>query len=323
MSDLDKLILEVKKLLMIDEDLDLSSLYDQLYRFRLNNHPDKYHNEESKEEAEDKFKNASQLLEKLEPHIEKIKANRSLAKIEEREIEVFEIVEYQYEILKKETKISSLKDKLKVAESKYKELGNKMNKLNDERAKEKKKELKEIYKPKQKSWLIAGTALGLTIIITTLNSLTDIGDVIKNYLPFDVWYFNLVMTIIMVSVIVYNLMCYFISLRVSKASQKTTTVMMVSNFIRFLKEDSTENKEKILRFNEHEVFFFLKKQFVSKKKLSLSYWFFDDVVIDHFKDVFIYDLISKDLVEINKVESLIRHFNVKNDFMTYFLEDIG
>ena len=67
----ENIISEVKKFLKIELDMDAEDLYHQLFDYRTSVHPDKYRDYEQKADAEERFKTANGLLQRLKDAIER------------------------------------------------------------------------------------------------------------------------------------------------------------------------------------------------------------------------------------------------------------
>lgn len=106
------LTIRVKEFLQIDEECSLFELFERLSEYRKSIHPDKFLDEETKKEAEEKFKEAQNLWQELKRAIEREKLEKKSTEIQYYK-SVYENVELIKELDDAKIKAGELESKLK------------------------------------------------------------------------------------------------------------------------------------------------------------------------------------------------------------------
>lgn len=302
------IIQKVKDELKITDELSSTELYDLLHKHRTNNHPDKFPNEEVKKEAEEKFKVVNSLLKELEIFIQKEALNKKPS----------ELVIYQdYEIVKLkqanvilENQIASLNSTIESNERQIKNLTNAINKVRSTAVEEKTADLINLYKPSRQNLFSLGIGFFLTFIIGIITRIDEVAILIKKYSPLEPKIFNsIVFTLLVFIPLLYIKMIYEQS-KVEYAAKRIKTPLLVNRFVEYLENAGTSDS-----FTEMQVYDFLYKELIPKNFLA-RYFFskiihiYSETTIDSLKDIFIYNLLNRQLINISIADKLDRKFKI-------------
>lgn len=314
MKKLDKSIIQrVKDELDISDDLSSTELYDLLHKYRSSQHPDNFIDSDKQKEAEEKFKSLSSLLQELASFIEKEKLQKKPSEIIPYEKD-FELVKTKQTNVRLEEEIENLKLTIRVNEYKIKELKKELVKLRSDKLDEKTKNLIELYKPSKKNLFALGITFFLTFIIGVLSRIDEIATLMSKYSPLDKTIFNYIVFIILVLIPIKYLKMIYEESRIQKLAKKIKTPLFIHKFSEFLEEKNDKDK-----FVEMDVFNFLHAQFFPKNVFRRFFFtkvfnLYNEITIDSMKDIFIYNLFNKQLIEISSAENLSRSFSIIKKF---------
>ena len=147
-----------------------------------------------------------------------------------------------------------------------------------------------------------------------MSRIEEIATLISKYSPLDKTTFNyIVFTILVLIPIKYIKMLYEES-RIQKLAKKIKTPLFIHKFSEFIKEINDTDK-----FVEMDVSNFLYAQFFPKNTVSKFFFtrifnLYNEITIDNMKDIFIYNLFNKQLIEISAAENLSRNFSIIKGF---------
>lgn len=309
------IIQKVKEELSISEDLESTELYNLLHKYRSSQHPDKFVNDERKKVAEEKFKKLNTLLLELANYIEQEKQQKKPSDILPFQKD-YEIVKTKQQSIEYEEIIKSLKLKIEVKEINIKELKKEILKLRSEKVDEKTIELIKLYKPTKRNLYSLGISFLLTIIAGVLIRVDDIAQIINKYSPLDQKVFNYIIFIILIFIPLRYLKMLFEESQIEKASKKIKTPLFISKFVKYL-----DNKDSKDSFTEMDVYDYLynslyPKNIISRLFLSGIFNLYNETTIDSLKDIFIFNLINRQLISISSANKLDRRFKIINT--TYY-----
>lgn len=313
------IIERVKAELKIEKDLTALELYMLLNEYRKTQHPDKFTSEESIKTAEETFKRLSPLLEELNGLIEIENQDRKPIEIIKTQKD-YEIVRTNQQIINYEETIKQLKHTIELNESSNKSLKNQINKLQGEKTDQKINDLIKHYKPSKKSLLSHGITFFLTLIIATITKTDEVATIIMKYSPFDKIYLNYIFFCILVLTPLSIIKSFFEKEKIEKTANRIRTPKLINKFwISLSEKDSKET------FTEMDVYEFINLEL--SPKYSFTEYFrkhiydlYDEIVINTLKDIFIYNLLNKQLITISSAEKLDRKFKIVKSH-SYFSTD--
>ncbi|MCZ2474835.1 hypothetical protein G9H61_05220 [Aquirufa ecclesiirivi] len=319
------IIQKVKDELHSSEDLNSTELYDLLHKYRSSQHPDKFMDNERKKEAEEKFKRLNSLLLELANLIEQEKLNKNPSEIIPFQKD-YEIVKSKQELINNEETIKDLLRTKQIKDSEIKALKIQILKLQGDKADEKATDLIKHYKPTKRSLLSQGITFALTFTISVLTKVEEVAGILTKYFPFDPAYLNYIIFSVLVFIPLRFFMRYFKEGRIENTSKKIRTPLFINKFMKYLTEKNINDT-----FTELNVYEFLSLELANKKfliKLFQSNIFnlYSVTTIDSLKDIFIYNLLNKQLISISTAEQLERKFKIAKTYnyslQYYDLEDL-
>lgn len=302
------IIQKVKDELNISEDISTTELYDLLYKHRTNNHPDKFTNEEIKKEAEEKFKNVNILLKELETFIQKEALNKK-----PNELVIFqdyEIVKLKQANVLLENQIATLNSSIDTKENIIKNLTAAINKVRSTAVEEKTADLVNLYKPTRKNLFSLGIGFFLTFIIGIITRIDEVAILIKKYSPLEPKMFNTIVFAILIFIPFLYLKMIYEQGKVEYAAKRIKTPLLVTRFVVYLENIGVNDS-----FTEMQVYDFLYKELIPKNFVA-RYFFskiihiYSETTIDSLKDIFIYNLLNRQLINISNANMLDRKFKI-------------
>src|ERR1035437_3544506 len=283
-------IQKVKNALDITDDFDALTLYDLLYDARNNSHPDKY-SEETKDEAEEKFKKLNQLLNELKIYIDQERLNKkpseitlyqdryNLIQIKKHSIDLEEANEKQ----KKE--IDSLKLKINDNIDSKEEVN--LNNL-----KEAQSDLEKLYIPKKSKFILISLNVVFIIFLNIATKINSLKEKLIDIFPFESKYLNFILFGILI-IITINFVINRIKLhKVKRISEELISPRIIKEFYTRYKKEGPINYYKSIYFTESDVTEFIGHQYSKRRYLkSLAYYIedifviSDDKSINHLRDI--------------------------------------
>lgn len=322
MTKLDKTAIDkAKEMLGETGQNSPEELYDKLYEYRNSLHPDRFQDDESKKIAEEKFKDVGNALENLKKTIE-------LQLVEKKPSEIipfqktYDIIQLKQTNVDYQNEIKSLKYDIDLLKYENKDLKKEIKNLRNQKLKEKTDELIEQYRPTKKGLFSNGIIFILTLIGGILTKVQDIALFIFKYSPIPE---NIVHYIIFTILIFIPLRLLYQFLKqnsIEKISQLIITPPMLKIFL-----DELVSQKKTDEFNELDVYNFISR--IKYPKNSLGRWFVNKIfathsyrVINILKDIFIYNMLSKQLIEISRADRLDRNFKIVKGYYHFsFVSD--
>ncbi|TDQ79085.1 hypothetical protein [Sphingobacterium yanglingense] len=314
------IIEKIKKRLNIDSEIELVDLYDLVFKTRSIYHPDKYLDNESRKEATEKFIEYSGLLKELKLYIDRVKFEKGGSELILFE-DTIESIQDKSHIVYLEEQISELKSILKEKEDLISELNSTLSeliatleKVRGNHVNELGKDIEKFYKPKPRNLLYLGVS---TITIISINLLKDMRSIKQNvteFFPFDITYLNIFFFSIILLVVTNFLINRLVLAKVLNIAEKLKTNKVLNDFFK------KNNETNYPRYDVSNYFFTESKieQYIETSFYENAYFKilnklnkdFGAKSISYLKQVFIYNLIEKDLIKIGKAEKLDRKFTV-------------
>jgi hypothetical protein len=302
---------KAKSLLHIENDIDKIDLYHQLLAFRNKNHPDQYYDEETKKEANELFIKANDLLRNITILINREKLEKTPAEISIYNKD-YEIVNIQQNIIDNEMIIEENNKKI-MAYRKIKKNILEQNKLLSNQLKENNQNilgLKNIYKNNRELKIGLGIKLFFTLLLYILLNIDRIAEILTKYFPFSNTLLNIIIFSFMFFSIIVNIRKLLQNTIVETRAREIETVTFTIKFSEFIKKEEHFG----IKINEKQIIDFIKNQFNKKNKFGN---FIDsllktnnEIIFEKYKNIFIYYLIEKQLINISKAKELNREFYV-------------
>ncbi|MCL2289084.1 MAG: hypothetical protein FWC34_00035 [Bacteroidetes bacterium] len=324
MNKLDKNATEkAKEILEIStNDISTDELYDKLYEYRISQHPDKYQVEEAKKVAEENFKKAGNILEILKKDIELQLVNSKPSEIVPFQ-KIYDNIQLKQNTVELQNEIQSLKTTLDLQKYEIKDLKKELKSLRSEKLNEKKDELKEQYTPSKKGFLSNGIVFILTFIAVIFTKIEDVASILTKYSPIPDNVFNYILFGILVFIPLRFIYLFSKQFCVNKIVQLIITPPVIQQFVEYLKsENKADNFSEINVYN-----FIINIQYPKNKAVrffsNLLFGIQSHNVLNQLKDIFIYNLLSKQLIEISNANNLDRNFRIVKGYSYHIsLDDI-
>lgn len=302
------IVQKVMNFLNITESTNSVELYETLTSYRNQLHPDRCYDDESKMEATEKFVKATQLLTDLNSFINRERLAKSPTELVAIEKD-YTIVNIQQKVIDKEKIIEVLESKI----AKYREIIRNLLEQNKTISKERKEtnyeEIRKIYKDNGKIKTGIGLKVAFVFIYSFITSIDQISKAIRDYLPFSQNVLNIIVFSCISVSIIYSIRILIKNKIIEENSLRIETTTLIAKFSTLLKSDHFGSK-----ISEMKIFEFIKSEFTNKKKvfafLEKIVGANNDVVVEKYKNVFINNLLEKQLIKISKAKSLDREFYV-------------
>lgn len=324
MTEIEKSIIQkVKEKLNIKEDVDIFHLHDLLYKTRNKSHPDLF-DESFKEDATKKFSELNLLLGELKNYID----NNRLKNVGNDLIiysENYDNILYKSQIINLENEILRLKMLIDEKSKEIISLSNKIKILEDSELNEIEKKLKELYHPKKNSFIVMGLTAGLIFLINILVYIGKLKDTFQNVFPFPIQTINIFLLILFIFAVIKILFKNYHFDRIRKIGDELKTNSEIQQFLdKYVKYTECEDKQNYgkVKFTESQAEKFIEDLYYNNKikfKLSLLNNFRDYIIfpnkaknINYLKDIFLHNLINKELIKIGNSRLLDREFKIKN-----------
>ncbi|KAF2082030.1 hypothetical protein [Flavobacterium sharifuzzamanii] len=303
------IIQTVKDELQESGDLTSTELYDLLYKYRNSQHPDKFFDEERKRGAEEKFKKLNSLLVKLAKYIEEEKQQKRPSDMILYEKE-YEIIRNKQEIIKYQATIENLQFTKEMNEREIIELKKQILKLQGDKVDEKTDDLIKHYKPSKNSLLSQGITFILTLIIGAITKIDDVAIILSKYFPFDLVYLNYFIFGVLLFIPIRFLKMYFEEGQIENTAKRIKTPLFINKFLNYITDKGFKDT-----FAEMDVYEFLSMELAPRNiftKLFRKNIFdlYDEATIDSLKDIYIYNLLNKQLISISNADQLDRKFKI-------------
>lgn len=299
------IIENVKEYLEITEIDDEFNLLPKLREARNNYHPDKFTDEESKKLAEQKFKEATELINELSKYLEKKKLQLPSTELAEKSL-FFEKENAYNQLEEANKKIQDLEHDNKLLKHDNAELKNQIKKLNSSKLSETKQTIIGNYKVGKKIYLKDSSLLILTAIPPLLSQIEVIKNFVEKYSPISTDNINIIMFILFI-IIILSFVKKIIEFKlINNKIDEITSAPFIQKFMDTLSEK---------KFSELDVYTFLNGSKCLKIKNILKhigFRLFKAKTLNHLSEIFIKNLLAKDLISYSGTEDLKEFFSVKS-----------
>ncbi|WP_077403943.1 hypothetical protein [Cellulophaga omnivescoria] len=330
MSNIQTSIIEkVKTELNITENVDAFGLYDILFKSRNIAHPDLV-GTELKSEATEKFKRLNELLQELKVHLDGLKLTKS-----PQELVLFqnnyESVIDKSQILELEKKNKHLKLELSLKEDEVDRLKKIITKSQEDKSEELNTQLKNLYEPKNSSFLVLGISAFLLLFINIVSQITDLKESITELIPFNIVYLNYFLFGLLVFI---GLKLYFKNWQLKKIRNIAEILKSSKTISDFFAYNGKEHEDYYKRkyFLESDLENFINSRYSNQKYRGYDYRYRgekslyryqykrlvgnikslfsinDQKSLNYLRDIFIYNLLTKGHIRFGKTDNLDREF---------------
>ena len=292
----------VKNILQIDNNSPLE-LLQLLRKYRNSFHPDKFTDEKVKDQAGKKFIEIGTLIQELDSLIQQEQINKS-----PKELALYEPL---YDNTSLQSKLDLSLEENKILNSKIDNLQNLIKDLENELKEKESKviegkqaELVKLYRPSNNRLFSITILLALTGLIPVLTKIESISNIIRKYAPFTTTQINMFMFIIFISMIVFSLSKYLQYIAIKNRIDEIKSPVFQNNFFEFLPDKND--------FTEYQVYTYIygEENIIKRTLLLIGLKLYKYETINYLKDVFIHNLIVKQLIEISYAENLDRRFHI-------------
>ena len=335
-----EIIERVKSILDIRDETDLTEIdmYKLLEKKRNKYHPDNTTNEDVKEKYEEKFKEITTLLKEFGDSIAQkpVKTSNELA-IYERN---YSIIESKQKVLELQELIDNLKKEKDLFRFEIESLKKEISRLQDKNAEEETKKLLELYKPKRVNIYAVGLIAILGIFFNLLLQVEKVANLFAKYAPFlneiSITYVTLTLLLIFSGILFRK---YLQEKMVDNWSKKVSLTFFQKKLFEdewfrresedysyYRRERERDNygddyhyheRNERLMFKESEIVHFLQREFLPKGRLKRFYQnqllnLDKGVIIDNLKNIIIYNLMNRELIQAAGNEGFEKVFKIKH-----------
>lgn len=314
---------KAKELLGISSSIEINNLYNQLYNYRLTQHPDRFTDEDARKIAEENFKEAGVLLDALKASIEKQIAKKKPSDIIPIQKDL-DTINVKQENRGYQDKIRDLELRLDIATGEVTNLKKELHSLQRGKVRERTEDLVKHYKPTTQKLLTLGITFLFSLIISILSKVEEIALFIAKYSPIDQRIINATIFGLLLFVPSSVIWLYLKQNILNRYAKLIVSPPYVKDFLFHL---DTEKDKEPKDFTENDVFEYLEYKlgpfnrflrFITRRVLGIH----SVIATDSLKDIFIYNLLSKRLIEISNANMLERRFSiVKSRYYHFNLDD--
>jgi hypothetical protein len=326
------IIEKVKTELNITQNIDAFGLYEILFKTRNISHPDLV---EPKlyEEATERFKKLNELLQELKIHLDGLKLTKSPQELILYE-KNFESIINKSHILDLEKKNKDLEVSLSVKESEVERLKKIITKTQEDKSEELNSELKDLYEPKNSSFLVLGISAFLLLFINIISQIKTLKESIIELIPFNITYLNYALFGLL---IVIGLKLYFKNWKLKKIKNIAEILKSSRAISDFFYYNGKEHDDYFKRkyFLESDLEKFINDKFSKQKYQGYDYRYRgkqslfkynykkfksdfkslftvnDQKSLNYLRDIFVYNLLTKGYIKFGKTNNLDREFIVE------------
>tara|TARA_R110000796_G_scaffold88850_2_gene191736 strand:- start:12 stop:1013 length:1002 start_codon:yes stop_codon:yes gene_type:complete len=333
MSNIQTSIIErVKTELNVSEELNAFELHKILYSSRNSSHPDLFE-DSLKEKATERFKTLDELLKELKIHIDGLKLSQSPKELAIFE-KSFESVIDKSLILELENKNKGLEASLSIKKSEIDRLKKEIEKQQLSKSQKLNSELREIYKPVGSNFIVLGISAFLILFVNVVAQIKTLKDSFLDLIPFDIKYVNYILFAILIYVSFKLLLKNWKYKKIQSHADDLKSSSVITEFYRrHSKEHDDYFKSNYFLESDLDSFIYEKyaeinkghyRYYSSEKKRNVKYrisrfWnkvtgiakIRDKKSLNHLRDIFIYNLLTKGYIRFGKSKNLDREFLIE------------
>lgn len=300
----------VRKFLGVDEECSASELYSRLREYRNQMHPDRFTEDEAKEHAEAKFKEAQQLLPELFRYVQDEALHRTPAELALYK-PVYDHVFTQAALDAARSEIDDLKQQLEWRENEVERLEGQLNDRKNQEFDAERRRLEKLYKPGGRTWASLGITLVLSGALAIMTKMEDVSAKLKQYSPVDEKLLNNCTFGLFLLILLLAAKRFVENVIMRRRVREVCSVKAPIDFLNFL--SGRRAAEDVEHFSEYEVYEFLGGNALWwKRALGVcGFVHFQIETIDELKSFFISSLLKKELISISYAEGLDRRFSIR------------
>jgi hypothetical protein len=309
----------VKDFLQIDEEHSLFELANLLRQFRNGTHPDKFQNNELKDKAEVRFKDAQSLLTEIEKQLEIEQFNRKPTELVLYK-PLYDMLQLQSDLDKVRNELEDTKNELLAEREKNISLEKELQKKKDDSLIAEIQHLQSVYKPSTRKYASLGLAVILTGALGMMVKMENVANILQKYSPFGQQYISTGLFVFLLLFLALMFRKLWESEYIKRKSEEVCSPKCASDFMACLKTKRTSDAP-ILEFSEVEVFDFISGGWQRLKSVVSFFGFniFRRETVNRLKDIFIHTSLNKKLIDFSRAEDMQRYFTISSTRSTYEL----
>lgn len=330
MNDIQISIIEkVKTELKITEEIDAFGLYEILYKARNITYPDLVE-PKLQEEANTRFIKLNALLDELKTYLDGLKLSKSPKDLIVYEKNYQSIIDKSL-ILNLENKNKMLEYSISSKEIEIERLKRIITKSQEDKSEELNSELKNLYEPKNSSFLVLGISTFLLLFINIISQIKTLKESIIELIPFNIVYLNYALFGLLILI---GFKLYFKNWKLKKIKNIAEILKSSKTISDFFKYKGKEHDDYFKRkyFLESDLENFINTKFSKEKYQGYEYTYRgnkslikynfkrlegnfkslftinDQKSLNYLRDIFIYNLLIKGHIKFGKTINLDREF---------------
>jgi hypothetical protein len=289
---------------------DLDGIYSEVKAYIIKIHPDKYTDEDVKEENNEKATVATSILTELKKEIDRKRATETaLVPYDENKIS---IENYEYRLLVKENELFKLRkcildknneiEKLKAEIDEIKKIS---EQVRSSQILEQKNEIIKTFKPQRTSFVTAGTVTALIVFYNILNQIEVVSKKLTSYLPISEKTTNIILfsaLVLSICVIIYKSLKSFVVKNYLNTIITQNNIAEIGNLI----EKGQINRQQL---HDHILQKFKKEKWLKK----MSNWFFgikNPIIVEEAINMIVDYMIANSYIEKINVKNMIQNYKV-------------
>lgn len=314
-------IQKVKDVLQIEDEFSSIELLKLLKEYRARVHPDKFSDEAASNEAEEKFKEISSIIEELNIYVQNEQLHRSASDLALFE-PLYENVSLQDKLDESLEKITDLEEKIAHLSKSEKTLKEVVNKKQNDFLKKENTELNNLYKPSRSKIASLGIMFLMSAGFAIMLKVEEVSILLKKYSP---------VSEDIVNNLIFGIFCFILFIVIKQYFENKYFIMKVSEvcspkfsmeFSSYLLKNKEYEEDKQKHFSESDVFLFIHGVDDKWKKClsMLGFSLFTIDTSDKLKNFFINSLLNKKLIANSHAKGLDRVFIIKDSGRYFYGE---
>lgn len=309
--DINEVILKINQELGLEiVSTDINGVYDELKRFISKVHPDKFTDDELKQENVGKTQAATLFLTELKKEMERKRiSENAVVPYDETKVN---IENYEYRMILKDNDLFQLQseialknEEIAVLKGKIKELTHLTSQTRSSQISQEKERVINSFKPKQPSLITAGTVTTLILVYNILGQVEGVSKKLTSYLPVP----ELVTNICLFSILTLTIVSIgYKFLRADAIKRFLNAVITQSNLSAI---GTLVTKGQI---NRHQIHDFFVDQLISAKglrRLSIGLWRVNEPpIIEEAIDMIVDYMIANSFIERINVKNMVQNYKV-------------
>lgn len=306
-----------KAFLQVEGEHSLFELTELLRQYRNDTHPDRYQDQELKNQAEARFKDAQTLLAESEKQMEVERFNRKPTELTLYR-PLYDAVKLQSELDKTKKELEDAKYELASERESCNALTKELQTKQDDSLNNEIQHLQSIYRPSMRKYASIGMAILLSGALSVMSQMEKVSGVLQKYSPFDKQYISTGLFICLILFLAAMLRKMWEREYIKRKSEEVCSPKCAGDFMEYLRVTRTSGAP-IVEFSEVEVFEFIAgdKQRLKSVVTFLGFQIFRRETVNRLKDIFIHSLLNKKLVEISRAEKMQRYFSITSSQASY------